>query len=318
VAATDARPGGVLCSGNIVCDILVQPVDRVIPGATIPVERVERHMGGNGSNTAYALGILGARVHLLGSVGADEEGEFVLRRLCSAGVDTSMVGRSAKRTATTIVLVSTDGQRSFLHLFGASADVEVDPSMFARCGCSHYHLASPFGLPAIRRGKVELLSAARAAGMTTSLDTHWDSLGEWMRDLALCLPLLDLLFLNEDEARMLTGIADPLEAARAVRSAGAAVVLLKRGARGCMALSADGERAVAGYRVETIDSTGAGDCFAGGFLAARERGAAFLEAAEFANAVGALSVSALGATEGLRSYEETRAWIASAERIALR
>jgi len=311
-------PIQVLCSGNIVCDILVQPVDTFLAGATTPVDRIERRMGGNGANTAYALARMGTPVRLAGVVGADESGDFALRRLSEAGVDKSLVGRSSKPTASTIVLVGSTGQRSFLHLFGASEDAALDTAVFAASGCNHFHLASPFGLPLIRPRKAALLQAARDAGMTTSLDTHWDSMSEWMRDLAPCLPLLDLLFINEDEARMLGGGADPMEAARTIRAAGAHQVVLKLGPAGCCLFWGGGECAVPGFEVEVVDSTGAGDCFTGGFLGAMHRGASLVEAARFANAVGALSVSALGATEGLQDYEAVSAWIAKAAPFALR
>jgi sugar/nucleoside kinase (ribokinase family) len=308
----ETAPIHVLCSGNIVCDILVQPVDTFLAGATTPVDRIERRMGGNGANTAYALARMGTPVVLAGVVGADECGEFTLRRLDAAGVDISLVGRSSKPTASTVVLVGSKGQRSFLHLFGASEDAALDSAVFAASGCNHFHLASPFGLPLIRPHKAALLEVARAAGMTTSLDTHWDSLSEWMRDLAPCLPLLDLLFINEDEARMLAGGADPMQAARTIRAAGARQVVLKLGAAGCSLFWEGGECAVPGFQIDVVDTTGAGDCFTGGFLAAMHRGASLVEAARFANAVGALSVSALGATEGLLDYEAASAWIANA------
>jgi sugar/nucleoside kinase (ribokinase family) len=314
----EIAPRRVLCCGNIVCDILVQPVDEFAAGGTTPVSRIERHMGGNGANTAFALGLLGTPVKLAGMVGDDEEGAFTLRRLSLASVDTSLVGRSALPTATTVVLVSSSGQRSFLHLFGASAEVALAPELFAGCGCDQLHLASPFGLPGIRRRKAELLAAAKAAGMTVSLDTHWDSLGEWMRDLGPCLALVDLLFLNEDEARMLAGITDPAAAARAIRSAGAPNVVLKQGAAGCTLYSPGKEAAVPGFPVDAVDSTGAGDCFCGGFLGALARGASAEEAARFANAVGAVSVSALGATEGLLTYEGVTSWISRSGSFELR
>lgn len=312
---TKIAPARVLCCGNIVCDILVHPVDEFAAGGTTPVNRIERHMGGNGANTAFALGLLGMPVRLAGRVGTDEWADLLLQRLAAAAVDTSLVGRSCQPTAASVVLVSSSGQRSFLHLFGAGAEATVEPDLFAQSGCDHFHLASPFGLAGVRRRKAELLVAARAAGMTVSLDTHWDSLGEWMRDLEPCLSLLDLLFLNEDEARMLTGELDAPTAARAICSAGAPNVILKLGAAGCALYGTAGETVVAGFPVETVDTTGAGDCFCGGFLAALHRGASLVEAARFANAVGALSVSALGATQGLLDHAATTTWIARSSSV---
>jgi ribokinase len=93
---------------------------------------------------------------------------------------------------------------------------------------------------------------------------------------------------------------------------GAASVILKLGNTGCAAFTPDGEFWVPAFEVEAVDTTGAGDCFVGGFLAALHRGRSWLEAARFANAVAALSVQKLGATAGLRSWAETEAWVAEA------
>lgn len=147
--------------------------------------------------------------------------------------------------------------------------------------------------------------------MATSLDTGWDALGEWMNVIGPCLPHTGLLFTNEDEARMLTGAADAVAAAKRLCAAGAGCVALKLGAAGCRVFAPEGEWDVPAFAVPAVDTTGAGDCFAGGFLAALERGLPYPEAARIANAVGALNVQSLGSTSGLRSWEETMDWIRS-------
>jgi len=143
----------------------------------------------------------------------------------------------------------------------------------------------------------------------TSLDAAWDSLGRWLQELGPCLPNVDLLFVNQQQAHMLTGLEDPLDGAKALHEAGARTVVVKLGARGCMVLSRGGSFQVPAFEVETLDTTGAGDCFAGGFLAAIQRGYTEVEAARLANAVGALSVRRVGAVAGLLSWEETEEWM---------
>jgi len=298
--------GGVLCSGNLVLDILVRPVDRLTWGATTLVESIEQHLGGNGANTSYALAKLGIPTRVLGMVGEDPFGEFVMERLRSAGVDTGGVRRSRAPTATTVVLVDGRGERLFLHHLGSSAEVWFDDfaGELGR-GLSHYHLASPFGLPRLRPLQPEMLRMARAAGLTTSIDTHWDSTGRWLEDLGPCLPHTDILFMNEDEARMLAGSSD-------TRALGATTVVLKLSRRGCAVFAPEGETRCPAFEVPVVDTTGAGDCFVGGFLAAVERGASYADAARFANAVAALAIQKLGAVEGVVSYEETEQWLRSA------
>jgi sugar/nucleoside kinase (ribokinase family) len=303
---------GVLCSGNLVCDLLVRPVDRMVWGTTTLVESLEQHLGGNGSNTSYTLGKLGVRVRLLGVAGRDAFGDYALGQLASAGVDTGGVRRTEAPTAATVVLVRTGGERLFLHRIGCGAEMELTSDEFGRecAGFSHYHLASPFGLPRLRPRQPELLRRAREAGLTTSIDTHWDSSGRWLEDLAPCLPHTDILFVNEDEARMLAGNHDP---AAELREAGARAVVLKLGARGCAVFTGEGEIRCPAYDVPAVDSTGAGDCFVGGFLAALATGTNHAGAARFANAVAALSIQRLGAVEGVLPYAETLAWMSAKE-----
>jgi sugar/nucleoside kinase (ribokinase family) len=201
-----------------------------------------------------------------------------------------------------------------MHRVGSSAEVFPEPIQFTSAmlaGMSHFHLANVFALPQMRRRAPESLRNAREAGLTTSLDTGWDARGRWLEDIEGCLPHLDLLFVNQDEARMLSGYADPDQAARRMQALGAGDVVIKLGANGCAIFAADGVTRLAGFPVDVVDTTGAGDCFVGGFLAALSEGCSYPDAGRFANAVGALSVQKLGAVNGVRSRAETRAWIVS-------
>jgi len=296
---------GVLVSGNLVLDELVRPVDRVQWGGTTLVESIERHLGGNGANAAYTIGRLGRRVRLLGAAGRDDAGEFVLDRLRDAGVDLGGVRRPDAPTAASVVIVKSSGERWFLHRPGVSAEVDFTPGELApefAAGFAYYHMGSPFGLDRLRPRQPAILRQAREAGLTTSLDTHWDSSGEWLDGLAPCLEFTDLLFVNEDEARMLGGPG-------ALLARGAGSVILKRGGEGCEIHGRGGPLHVPAFPAPVVDTTGAGDCFVGGFLAALDRGASLAEAARLANAVGALSIGRLGAVEGLLPYEETLRWM---------
>lgn len=285
----------VVVTGNIVLDTIVRPVDEVAWGTTRWVDSIAQHLGGNGANTSYALAKLGVRTRLAGWVGPDSFGDQTLAKLTEGGVDIRFVARSEEPTAASVVLVRSDGQRAFLHRPGVSRVAFSDPLDFngpLGDDATHYHLANPFGFIAMRRHAPEMLRRAKARGMTTSLDTAWDSRGEWNAVIDPCLEHVDILFMNEIEAERLGHPRAP-------------VVVRKLEAAGC---EVNGER-VAGFDVVAVDSTGAGDCFAGAFLAAHLRGASLLEAARFANAVGAMVVSQVGAVTGVRDYASTRDWM---------
>jgi sugar/nucleoside kinase (ribokinase family) len=298
-----AEINGVICSGALIHDTLVRPVDDPQWGTTMLVETIEHHLGGNAANTSIALATLGVPVRVIGAVGRDDGARFILDALEGRGVDTGAVATVDGPTAATVGLINRDGNRMFLHrpCAGFSAPLDFPPQLID--GMSHYHLASLFILPQFRPHAPVSLAHARAAGLTTSLDTNWDPRGAWMDDLAPCLPDLDFLFMNEDEARMVA--ARPGE----ILSRGVRTVVLKLGPRGCIVYTGSGEILCPTFTVPVKDTTGAGDSFVAGFLAARLRGASLEEAARFANAVGALSVQCVGATAGVRSFADTEAWI---------
>jgi len=306
---------GVLCCGSIVSDMLVRPVDDVEWGTTRFIESIENHVGGNGANTARALGILGTPVRLLGALGTDDQARWILKELARFGVDTSFIVRVDKPSAATIVLVNERGERMFLHRLGASEEAFRDPVRFTSeiCdGMSHYHFASFFVLPQLRSNGPEMLRLARVAGLTTSLDTNWDPKGEWMAALEPCLEHLDILFMNEDEALKLTGFADPAMGAKVVLNKGVATAVMKLGCRGCAIYTGADEVLCPAFDVVAKDTTGAGDSFVAGFLAARQRGGSWAQAGTFANAVAALSVQKLGAAAGVVPLAATETWMKSA------
>jgi sugar/nucleoside kinase (ribokinase family) len=296
----------VCVCGNVVFDVLVRPVEQLRWAATTLVETVSQQLGGNAGSTSYTLGKLGIPTFVVTLTGRDAAAEAVIARLQSAGVDTSRIMRTEAPTSVAISLVNGAGERALLYQLGASA--EPFPS-FPIAGAAHFHLAAVFRMNHLRTAAPGVLRRAKELGMTTSVDTQWDTEGEWMKVLEPSLPSTDLLFVNEDEARMLTGCSDIEGAARALRSAGAKTVCIKLGFRGCVVFEGDSSFASPGFQVAAIDSTGAGDCFSGGYIAALQRGLSHQDAARFANAAGALSVQQLGATAGILTWEETYKWM---------
>jgi sugar/nucleoside kinase (ribokinase family) len=291
---------------------MVRPVERIEYGFTVWVESIEQHLGGNGANTSYTLATLGVPVRLRGAVGMDDFGDRVLGRLRSAGVNLEEVERMELPTARTVVLVAPDGSRSFLHAPGVSREVFSLPGEFGTPP-GHFHLANIFSLPNMRRTGAETLARANSVGWTTSLDTGHDTRGEWMGVLEPCLENIGLLFANEAEALKISGLADVRAAARLFVASGVKTVVIKRGSNGCAVFGEGGtEIWAAGFPVQSIDTTGAGDCFTGGFLAGFYKGGTLQEAAQLGNACGALSASRTGSVSGLKNYQETLEWIALA------
>jgi sugar/nucleoside kinase (ribokinase family) len=309
--------GGVLVSGSVVYDTLVYPASESNWGTTTFVETIEPHPGGNGTNTSLALAKAGASVRLIAAVGDDAPGHFVMNALCRSGVDTRFVTiADTAATASTIALVNPVGDRKFFHCMGVAANAFAAPIDFTpvlTAGMSRYHMASLFILPKLRVHAPETLARARAAGLATSLDTNWDPQDRWMDDLGGCLPHLDLIFLNEDEARMATGCPTPDGAGKCLLAGGARTAVIKLGPRGCAIYTGDSEIRVPAFDVHVKDTTGAGDCFVGGFLRALVEGASLSEAGRYGNAMGALSVQNIGGASGIPDGVDIDVWMESAE-----
>jgi sugar/nucleoside kinase (ribokinase family) len=140
----------------------------------------------------------------------------------------------------------------------------------------------------------------------TSLDTVWDATGRWERVLP-ALPHVDLFAPSLPEGRAISGEEEPAAVASWLRERGVGAVVLKCGASGCYA-SGDGfEEALEAFPVAAVDGTGAGDAFVAGLLYGHLAGWPLERSARFANAVGALATTAVGAVEGVRGLEETLA-----------
>ncbi|MFL5479091.1 MAG: carbohydrate kinase family protein, partial [Gemmatimonadaceae bacterium] len=247
-------------------------------------------------------------------VGRDWQGDSLVAILQNAGVETSAVERAEAPTNSTVCVVNSTGERLFLHRLGASSNMSAKNLNFTTEAAlySHFHMANFFTLPDIRKHARDILAGARAAGKTTSLDTGWDGMGRWMEDVGPCLPYVDLMFVNEVEAGILTGFDDAKAAAAKLRDLGAGEVIVKLGGAGSVLFSDDGTYHATPFSVTALDTTGAGDCFAGGFLAALHHRMSYPDALRFANAVGALNVQKLGAVTGILSYEETVSWMDAA------
>jgi sugar/nucleoside kinase (ribokinase family) len=305
---------GVLCCGNIVADLLVRPVEEVRWNASTWIEELLPSVGGNGANTSLAITRLGVAAKLIGKLGEDEAGRSLRATLLEGGVDLSAVTSSAVPTSSTVVLVRSDGARAFLHRPGSSRTIEaaeVLPQLSDRKHFASFHFANPYSLPRLRESAGEIVRCAREAGLTVSMDLGWDSQNEWGKVVDPALPWLDFLFANEEEVRKISDCESVEQGAEKLRAAGVRCLIVKCGERGCMVFSRHGILRQDAYKVDCVDTTGAGDCFVGGFLAARARGLSLAESARIANACGALSVQRLGSVAGLLNWDATRRWMQS-------
>lgn len=303
----------VTCLGILVADVVGKPVD-VMPerGKLTLVDRMELHAGGCANSTATGLAKIGIRTSIIGKVGADGFGDFMVNSLTRSGVDCAGVVRDEQiATSATMVMVHGDGERSFIHYLGANAALTEDDVNWDVVKSSKIlHVAGAFLMPALDgEPTARVLAKAREMGVTTTLDTAWDSKGNWMKLLEPCLQYVDYAVPSIEEARMVTGKHEPADVAKVLMDKGVGTVALKMGDQGCYIKSKDAELTIPIYRVDAIDALGAGDAFAAGFLAGIVNGWDLERTGKFANATGAFCVTALGATTGIKDQTTIETFI---------
>jgi sugar/nucleoside kinase (ribokinase family) len=307
----------VVCLGILVADLIGGPVHRLPErGSLVLVEEMGLYLGGCAANTALALARLGVPVSLVGKVGADALGGFVIEELAASGVSTDAIRPDPSiGTSATMVMIDPDGERRFVHYIGASASLtagDVDPDLVT--GASILHVAGSLVLPGLDgQPTADLLHRAHDAGVVTFLDTAWDAGGRWLSVLAPALPYVDYFVPSLVEAQAMTGLKHPVDVGRALLDRGAGTVALKMGASGCLVMRLGQEAmAIPAYEVPVVDATGAGDAFAAGFIAGVYHNFTLTDSARLANAVGALCVTEHGAAGGVASLELTQEFMRTA------
>jgi sugar/nucleoside kinase (ribokinase family) len=257
-------------------------------------------MGGSACIFACQAAKLGLRVAVLGRVGADAFGELALRRLRECGVDTRFIAVEARlQTGLGVALCRQAGDRAILTCGDSlnavwPADVTDD---FLQSG-RHLHYASYYLQTNLLPAAAAICSRAKALGLTVSLDANWDPTGSWDGGLRAALAHADLFFPNEQEALAISAAAD-LDAALDALVALGPVVVAKRGAAGAV-VAAGHERLNAAVEpvAQPVDTVGAGDSFAAGFVAGWLRGLALAECAAIGNACGRAATLARGGLAG--------------------
>jgi sugar/nucleoside kinase (ribokinase family) len=254
-------------------------------------------LGGSAAITACGAARLGLRTAFVGRVGDDPAGRFCLDALRDRGVDvTGCVVDPDGATALTVV-VANGADRATLTAPGCLPLLGVDdvsPGLAA--AARHVHVSSYFLLPHLAAGLPAWFALLRAAGATTSLDTNDDPSGRWGGGVAAAIEQSDVFLPNEAEALALAGGGDVASAARSLAGTGAGVVVVKRGALGALAWTADGPITVPGRPVAPVDTVGAGDSFNAGFLAGFLSGGDVASSLRLAATCGALSTRAAGGT----------------------
>lgn len=311
----------VLCVGIVTVDIITRPVIKMPdPGLLTPVDSVSMHVGGCAANAACDMKKLGFDPLLVIRTGDDGFADFAKGYLAENGVDLRYaVTDKEHETAATTVIVSSSGERTFLHNPGANdALVSSDVPDEALDECDIVFVAGTFLMHGFDGEECKkLLLRAREKGKFTCLDTAWDFRGGWMKTLAPCIPYLDLFMPSYDEAvELADGEKDLDKLADLFFQMGAKNVVIKCGKDGAFICEAGKERFMApSYPVlHPADTTGAGDSFCAGFLSGLSMGRSYAECAKLGNAVGHFCVTGVGATSGIPTLETVEEFLRGVEK----
>lgn len=290
----------ILVVGSLNTDLVVRAPRFPQPGETISGEDLQVIPGGKGANQAVAAARHGANVVMLGRVGKDDFGDFLLENLQANHVDSSLVQRDDASTGTAIIVVDADGQNSIVLSPGANGKVsplDVENASFSTLSLLllQLEIPTPTVLSAAKRAKEYgvrvILNPAPAKELPEEL---------------IALP--DFIVPNETELSLLSGlpvtdIPSAETAARKLRERGAQNVIVTLGSKGALLVTGEEVTHVGAFQVEVVDTTAAGDAFIGGFASVLDS-SSLAEAVRYGCACGALATTKFGAQPSLPTKEE--------------
>lgn len=301
----------VLVVGSSNTDMIIQ-VDRIPqPGETVLGGDFVTVCGGKGANQAAGAASAGGKVAFIGCVGGDAFGRMALASLSAHGIDTKHVVRDpSSPSGVAMIVVAKNGQNSIAVAPGANgrlspADVRKARDVFRHASVVLLQLETP----------LETVAAAAALAATGGARVILNPAPAQALPASL-LKGIYLLTPNEVETQLLTGVKVNSEAA-AARAAGKLLsrgiqnAIITMGARGAFVAGAGLRRFIPGHKVKAVDATGAGDMFNGALAVAIAEGKTLLEAAMFANAAGAISVTRPGAQASAPGRHEIEQFMAT-------
>lgn len=286
-------------------------VDMILWGNVVPafgqveqlVDGYRLEVGGSAGIFACQCARLGLSTAVVGRTGPDAFGQLIRRRFAEFGVDLRHLAEDPHEMTGVGVALCQENDRAIL-TYPGTIDVltgaEFPDSIFD--GVRHLHIASYFLLTRLRPAVPDLLRRARAAGLTTSLDTNWDPDNRWegVREL---LPLVDIFLPNAQELMAITG-CDTLEAAMDAAAGLVPHLVVKDGAEGAYYRGEWGAYRAASYPAPFVaDAIGAGDSFNGGFVTGFLRGLPAETCLQMGCAAGSLNVRAPGGVAGQGDME---------------
>jgi sugar/nucleoside kinase (ribokinase family) len=295
--------------GLYILDVLGRPVTRIPDRGNVDfIEEIRLTVAGTAGGTVVDTAKLGLKSLAVGAVGADEKADWVLLTLEKHGVDISAMQKIAGvPTSATILNVRPNGDRPALHVRGASDHFDLPPSMYDQVfDAKVVHLGGT-GLLRKLDGPPSriILEEAKKRGRITTFDLIAAN-AETARIVEPLLPFIDYFMPSIEEAQDMSGQKGPADCARYYLDKGAAACIFTLGGEGAYYAHKDGTRLQSpAYIVDVVDTTGCGDAFDAGMIAALVHEMDIETSLRFAQASAGLVATGLGSDAGIVSFEKT-------------
>lgn len=298
----------VACIGLTILDILGRPIDHIPEGGAVSlIDDIRLTVAGTAGGVALNCAKLGLDTLLVGAIGQDEKGDFLLALARRDGIDTSAVQRVANfPTSATILTIRSNGDRPAFHRLGASNFLALGSADYdGVLGAKFVHLGGVGALPQLDgQASAQLLAAAKARGCTVTCDLIAPTMGT-LDALKAALPHVDYFMPSLEEAAVICERSEPADVARFFMDLGAHACVFKCGAQGSYVATRDGQQRIPAFKVDVVDTTGCGDAYCAGFIAGLQRGWPLEEACRLATATAGLVATGLGTDAGVVNLEQT-------------
>jgi ribokinase len=254
-------------------------------------------LGGSSAIFASSCSRLALKTKFIGRLGFDFISEFLIKEIERIGVDSRIKRIEGEEAGITISLTFKDMKRAMITFRGSNKNLSKEDFDFGEIEGEILHVGGFNLLDSLRKDVHEIFSHARKKGMKTSLDPNWDPKG-WTKqrlvDLIKILKITDFFFPDYEEGKAITKLEEPRKIVRKLLDFGVKIVALKCGKDGCYVGNENEIFHVKGFKVKSIQTTGAGDAFDAGFIKGYLSGLSLKECARFANATGALYTTKFG------------------------
>jgi len=293
----------LMCVGDISIDTVISLDHLPNPDEKQWARVIGEFPGGMAANVAASFARLGGRTKLIANVGRDAKGVAALASLRAAAIDVSDVTHVDHPTFWTFSLVDQSGQHSMVEM--SSPAIQPQWGLIDELAISGLKVLYTIGSETSRAAPAFRLCATHR--ILTALDVDFNEV-DGMASLTGLLALTDVLFCNSETAARLADVTSLEQAAPKLGGLGPRTVVVTRGHSGALAWDRrEGLIAVGGHRVSAVDTTGAGDCFAGAFLFGQVRGWSLKQRLEVANLMAAMSTTAYGCQARLLTLDELAA-----------